>query len=119
MKSALLTIMLIALSAPCIAQNEVFLCVDETGKKEYKTTGLTKGCKKIDLPGITSLPAPPKVKPKGPVHIGMKPQEAIKAWGRPYDVHRTRSASGTREQWVYGNSHYLYFDNGVLTVIQD
>jgi len=43
------------------AQSEVYLCVDETtGKKEYKNTGLTKGCKKVDLPGITMIPAPPK-----------------------------------------------------------
>lgn len=40
------------------AQGEVFLCVDDHGKKEYKNTGLTKGCRKIDLPGITMIPAP-------------------------------------------------------------
>jgi predicted RNase H-like nuclease (RuvC/YqgF family) len=44
------------------AQSEVFLCVDDTGKKEYKNTGLTKGCKKVDLPGITMIPAPPSAK---------------------------------------------------------
>lgn len=42
------------------AQSEVYLCVDEHGKKEYKNTGLTKGCKKVDLPGITMIPAPAK-----------------------------------------------------------
>jgi len=42
------------------AQNEVFLCVDEHGKREYKNTGMTKGCKKVELPGITTIPAPPK-----------------------------------------------------------
>lgn len=42
------------------AQSEVYLCVDDSGKKEYKNTGLTKGCKKIDLPGLTMIPAPPK-----------------------------------------------------------
>jgi hypothetical protein len=42
------------------AESDVYLCVDEFGKKEYKNTGLTKGCKKIDLPGITMIPAPPK-----------------------------------------------------------
>lgn len=42
------------------AQSEVYLCVDESGKKEYKNTGITKGCKKVDLPGITMIPAPPK-----------------------------------------------------------
>ncbi|MFZ6773234.1 DUF4124 domain-containing protein [Undibacterium sp. SXout7W] len=40
------------------AQADVYLCVDENGKKEYKNTGATKGCKRVDLPGITVVPAP-------------------------------------------------------------
>jgi hypothetical protein len=40
------------------AQADVFLCVDESGKKEYKNTGATKGCKKVELPGINIIPAP-------------------------------------------------------------
>ena len=40
------------------AQSEVFLCVDDNGHKEYKNTGTTKGCKRVDLPGITVVPAP-------------------------------------------------------------
>lgn len=39
------------------AQSEVYLCVDERGNKEYKNTGGTKGCKRVDLPGITTVPA--------------------------------------------------------------
>ena len=44
------------------AQADVFLCVDESGKKEYKNTGATKGCKKVELPGINIIPAPPVAK---------------------------------------------------------
>ncbi|WP_334186993.1 DUF4124 domain-containing protein [Noviherbaspirillum sp.] len=44
------------------AQTDVFLCVDGTGKKEYKNTGETKGCKRIDLPSLTMVPAPPPSK---------------------------------------------------------
>jgi hypothetical protein len=40
------------------AQTDVYLCVGENGQKEYKNTGITKGCKKVDLPGITTVPAP-------------------------------------------------------------
>jgi hypothetical protein len=40
------------------SQSDVYLCTDENGKKEYKNTGPTKGCKKISLPGITTIPAP-------------------------------------------------------------
>jgi hypothetical protein len=46
------------------AQADVFLCVDEHGKKEYKNTGATKGCKKVDLPGINIIPAPTPVAKK-------------------------------------------------------
>ncbi|RJF98050.1 DUF4124 domain-containing protein [Noviherbaspirillum saxi] len=51
-----------AMAGQAHAQSEVFLCVDDFGKKEYKNTGTTKGCKKIDLPGITMIPAPASVR---------------------------------------------------------
>lgn len=41
------------------AQNDVYLCVDKNGVKEYKNTGATKGCKKVDLPPLT-IAAPVK-----------------------------------------------------------
>ncbi|MDY7540642.1 DUF4124 domain-containing protein [Undibacterium sp. RTI2.1] len=40
------------------ADADVFLCVDANGNKEYKNTGETKGCKRVELPGITVVPAP-------------------------------------------------------------
>src|SRR5438445_13325136 len=43
-----------------VAQSDVYLCVGENGTKEYKNTGITKGCKKVDLPALTTVPAPPK-----------------------------------------------------------
>ncbi|MFZ6751679.1 DUF4124 domain-containing protein [Undibacterium sp. Ren11W] len=48
-----------ALAAQVHAETDVYLCVDENGKKEYKNTGATKGCKKVELEGITVVPAPP------------------------------------------------------------
>lgn len=42
---------------PAFAQSEVYLCVDSNGNREYKNTGATKGCKRIDLPGVTTVPA--------------------------------------------------------------
>lgn len=61
MKKQLVGLFLLGTAAGYVhAQSEVYLCVDEHGKKEYKNTGLTKGCKKVDLPGITMIPAPPK-----------------------------------------------------------
>lgn len=39
---------------------EVWVCTDDHGKREYKNTGATKGCKRVDLPSLTMVPAPPK-----------------------------------------------------------
>ncbi|WP_034291919.1 DUF4124 domain-containing protein [Herbaspirillum sp. RV1423] len=38
------------------AQNDVYVCTDENGAREYKNTGTTKGCKKLDLPGLSVAP---------------------------------------------------------------
>lgn len=55
--------------------------------------------------------------------IGMKKVEAYKSsWGYPDKENVTTTSNGTSEQWVYyrgSNNKYLYFNNGVLTTIQD
>jgi hypothetical protein len=56
---------------------------------------------------------------KGKVRIGMTAEQARVSWGNPDDINRTISTYGNREQWVYGHSSYLYFDDGVLTSIQN
>ncbi len=55
------------------------------------------------------------------VNIGMSQQDVLdSSWGRPERVNKTTTAAGTREQWVYRGYHsYLYFENGVLTAIQN
>ena len=40
------------------AQADVFVCVDDRGNKEYKNTGATKGCKRIDLSNVTVIASP-------------------------------------------------------------
>lgn len=47
-----------ALAGYAYAQSDVFLCVDDRGNKEYKNIGGTKGCKRVELPGITTIAAP-------------------------------------------------------------
>jgi hypothetical protein len=51
-------LMLLALSGHGVAQSEVWMCVNDSGKKEYKNTGDTKGCTRMDLSNITTIPAP-------------------------------------------------------------
>ena len=52
------------------------------------------------------------------LRIGMDEAMVRAAWGSPRDVNRTITARGTREQWVYGDGRYVYFDDGIVTVIQ-
>jgi hypothetical protein len=56
---------------------------------------------------------------RGQIWIGMTSEMARSSRGRPKDINRTVYSFGTREQWVYPNSVYLYFDNGILTSWQD
>ncbi|MDO9422519.1 MAG: DUF4124 domain-containing protein [Herminiimonas sp.] len=59
---------------PAFAQSEVYLCVDSNGNREYKNTGATKGCKRIDLPGVTTVPATTPKKP-APQTASAKPSD--------------------------------------------
>lgn len=66
MKRALKTsvsILLLAAAAAAwprlgMAQGEIFLCTDDQGRKTYQNTGNAKGCKKIDVQPIMTVPAP-------------------------------------------------------------
>lgn len=56
------------------------------------------------------------------VIIGMTKEQAIAAWGRPQDINRTLGSFGVHEQWVYGEygeRGYLYFEDGILTTVQN
>ena len=52
------------------------------------------------------------------VKIGMSDAMCLESWGAP-DSKNTTILNGTEtEQWVYKTGSYLYFDNGILTAIQ-
>ncbi|HEY8803705.1 MAG TPA: hypothetical protein VIM42_01105 [Clostridium sp.] len=74
---------------------------------------------KAKADAVVKANADAKARTKG-VKIGMTTDECINSiWGKPNSIHRTTTANGTSEQWVYGNTSYLYFDNGILTNIQN
>src|SRR5450830_76179 len=53
------------------------------------------------------------------VNLGMSKEDVYASvWGRPRSVNRTTGSYGVHEQWVYDGG-YLYFENGVLTTIQN
>lgn len=56
------------------------------------------------------------------VGIGMTREQAIAGWGRPQDINRSTYSFGVHEQWVYGKygeRGYLYFEDGILTAMQN
>jgi hypothetical protein len=53
------------------------------------------------------------------VKIGWTKSMCITSWGKPYDINRTTTTYGSHEQYVYSLKKYLYFENGILTAIQD
>ncbi len=55
----------------------------------------------------------------GKVIIGMTKKMCRLSWGSPRDINTTTTNYGKNEQWVYSLKHYLYFENGKLTAIQN
>lgn len=55
----------------------------------------------------------------GKVKIGWSKEMCLESWGKPESINKTTGSYGVNEQWVYGNSNYLYFENGKLTDIQN
>ena len=56
--------------------------------------------------------------------VGMERIELVYSQGSPRDVNRTTTASGTREQWVYGSpingtGGYAYLEGDIVTIIQN
>ena len=90
------------------------LASEESAKKEAaeKQQKIQLLCKKY---GQTNG----KLISEGKVKIGMTKEMCIDAWGKPKSVNKSSGAWGVHEQWVYGLSSYLYFENGKLTSIQN
>ncbi|MDR1678497.1 MAG: hypothetical protein LBR81_01840 [Prevotellaceae bacterium] len=54
----------------------------------------------------------------GKVQLGMTREMCTAAWGSPNSINKTIISGLVHEQWVYSGS-FLYFDNDVLTGIQE
>lgn len=55
----------------------------------------------------------------GQVAIGMNKEMCRCSWGKPIEINTTTVANHVHEQWVYSGYCYLYFDDGILTAIQN
>lgn len=82
---------------------------------------LITGSTKYSLPDFYSYFSSKKntFSSKNTVKLGMTDKEVMQLWGKPVRINRTMNKYVTREQWVYPDYVYLYFENGVLTTIQD
>lgn len=56
---------------------------------------------------------------QGKIRTGMTKSMCADAWGSPSDINKTTGSFGVHEQWVYGLGSYVYFENGVITTIQN
>jgi len=55
---------------------------------------------------------------QGKIEIGMTADEVTQAWHKPDHFNVTITKTGRDEQWIYPGDDYLYFENGLLTAIQ-
>lgn len=53
------------------------------------------------------------------IWIGMSSEQAKESIGNPTEIKSNTNAYGRTEQWIYPHEMYIYFDNGILTTIQD
>lgn len=57
--------------------------------------------------------------PKEP-RVGMTASEVrASTWGEPKDINKTTYEWGTHEQWCYPHYKYIYFEDGIVTAIQE
>jgi len=55
---------------------------------------------------------------QGKVHIGMNAAQVRLAWGNRERINETEISGRVSQQWVMSENEYLYFDDGILTAIQ-
>ncbi len=81
-----------AMLAPAHAQSEVYVCMSGDGTREYKNTGETKGCKRVDMQGISMIPSPYK-KPVVQTASFNRPAGAASNTASPADFPRIDSST--------------------------
>ncbi len=58
MKQLLIPVLMLISVGLVHADSDIYVCTDANGVKTYGNVGDAKGCKKVDLPGLTTFPAP-------------------------------------------------------------
>lgn len=101
-------------------------CFTQTANQAYKTqiTNVEKLIKQNAIrdkkSGEERAKEAAKIKKSRGVAVGMSMDDVrASSWGKPQSINTTTTATTERQQWVYGNRSYLYFQNGTLTSIQN
>lgn len=78
------------------AQGDIFLCVDDEGRKTYTNTGNTKGCKRQEIGPVTTVPAP-RLPPRSVVANGAEQRATPANYPRvDGETQRTRDSERRR-----------------------
>jgi hypothetical protein len=56
---------------------------------------------------------------KGLIWIGMSEEMLLDSWGKPNDINQTVTRYGSRKQYIYSGSQYVYVVNGIVDAWQD
>lgn len=91
----------------------------EQSEYSYLYDNIDMNTKLTKISSSVNLPEP--LSPTKSPQIGMTKEDVRKStWGNPKKINKTTTKYGTREQWVYEEYKYLYFDeSGTLTSIQE
>jgi len=57
-RSVMLSSVLLSAPLSAYAQGEIYLCTDAEGRKTYQNTGAGKGCRRLDVQPLMTVPAP-------------------------------------------------------------
>lgn len=123
MRQSIITFLLLGIAGQTLAASPMQQCWNTYDKAKKGVTDparLEQIEKQYDRCTSANIGKPDKSARKQGVRIGMTEEEVLaSSWGRPERKNNTTNKYGTRSQWVYGSGNYLYFENGVLTSIQN
>jgi hypothetical protein len=79
--------------------SEIYLCVDEQGNKSYQNVGSGKGCKRVDVGPVLSMPAPRVPAGRSAVQPAVEARASVSPASFPRvdrDTQRTRDSDRRR-----------------------
>jgi hypothetical protein len=79
--------------------SEIYLCIDEQGNKSYQNVGSGKGCKRVDVGPVLSMPAPRQPAGRSSMQPAVEERASVSPASFPRvdrDTQRTRDSDRRR-----------------------